>query len=497
MPCKGTVIEVYPDRAVLMNEHCEFVAVKTRKGLYPGDEIEYSPADIIRVRHYPLKYAAIAASFIIFCLISISFFKHVTDTGVYAYVGLDINPSLELGINEQKRVLSVTAYNEDGRLVIEKPGLLNSDMNNALGAIIRECQEDGYLGGDRVNKIAVSLQMTGQDDGRELMRDIDRTLSGELEQQGLSARTFYFSISGDTREQARGKNISPLKYMLWQEANKRGLSVPLRDFSLSEPVIEDLVREFQLKDPGLGASTGNKELRGSMPVNENSPHNFNSGAPIKPFGDKENISSGIYRGVSNKGNTAVQSSGEQSREVTVTKPGAGGVKEKADSEKQKAVENNNQSDNGSQSPGQKQVSDKKENPISGKTDTAGDDKKAKSDEKDSTKTDKKTNSGGNNGSGDAKSDSSEKDKGDSSGDASTGASDSSGKSSDKDKGGSGASDKADSGGNGNSGGGSPGSGGSTVGSAGGDKGSSAGGNSGGGGGSGGAKGSGGGSSKGK
>ncbi len=475
MPVKATVIEAERDRAIVMNEHCEFVCVRINKPLQAGETIAYLPRDVIRERCFPLKYAAMAASFILFCLISLSVFNYVTAPGVYAYVGLDINPSLELGINKEKRVISVTAYNEDGRRVIEKPGLLNLNVNDALGAIIQECQEDGYLGVDRINKIAISLQMTGEDGGRELMLGIDRTLARELEQNGLSARTYYFNISRDTRELAREKNISPMKYMLWQEANKRGFSVPLRDFSLQEPVIEDLAREFQLKDPGLGASAGNKVLHGSLPVNGKSPQNVNSGALIKPFGDNANNSPGISPGVSGKGKTGVQSFGKHIPDVPGTKPGAGGVKEKAESEKQKAIKNSILPDAGSQAPGQKQALDKKENSASGKTAPGYNEKKVESGQMDLTKTENMKEPGGKEGGNAANTVSSDgKDKDALLGDAASGSADSSfDEGSGKDKSGNqaGPSDRAGSGSKGSSAGGGPDNGGSSGGGPGSNKGS--------------------------
>ncbi|KJS16877.1 MAG: hypothetical protein VR69_07735 [Peptococcaceae bacterium BRH_c4b] len=473
MQVKATVIEAERDRAIVMNEHCEFVSVRIDTPMQAGETIAYLPRDVIRERRFSLKYAAMAASFILFCLISVSVFRHVTDPGVYAYVGLDINPSLELGINKEKRVLSFTAYNEDGRRVIEKPGLLNLDVNDAVAAIIQECQEDGYLGVGRINEIAVSLHMTGEDGGRELMLGIDRTLSRELEQNGLSARTYYFNISRDTRELAREKNISPVKYMLWQEADKRGFSVPLQDFSLQEPVIEDLAREFQLKDPGLGASTGNEMLHGSLPVNGNLPQNVNPGAPLEPTGNKANIFPGISPGVSGKGKAGVRSSGKQVTDVPGTKPGAGGVKEKAES--------------------------KKQNSAFGKTAPGYNEKKVENGEMDSTKTENMTEPGGKEGSNAANTVSVDgKDKDTLQGDAASGSVDSSyGDGSGKDKSGNqaGPSDRTGSGGKGSSAGGVSDNGGSSGGGSGGSKGS--GGNGGSGGGSGGAKGSDGGSSKGK
>lgn len=39
---------------------------------------------------------------------------------VYAYMSIDINPSLELGVNENLKVVELTPYNKEGRAIIEE-----------------------------------------------------------------------------------------------------------------------------------------------------------------------------------------------------------------------------------------------------------------------------------------------------------------------------------------------------------------------------------------
>ena len=48
-----------------------------------------------------------------------------------AYVSMDINPSVELGVNAFDKVVSVEAYNDDGKKILEGTDLRNYDIDNA------------------------------------------------------------------------------------------------------------------------------------------------------------------------------------------------------------------------------------------------------------------------------------------------------------------------------------------------------------------------------
>lgn len=62
-----------------------------------------------------------------------------------AYISVDINPSLELGVNRFDRVVSVEPYNEDGRVLAEALDLKYLDYRDALEQITTDSEMEGYL----------------------------------------------------------------------------------------------------------------------------------------------------------------------------------------------------------------------------------------------------------------------------------------------------------------------------------------------------------------
>ena len=79
-----------------------------------------------------------------------------------AYVDIDVNPSIELGVNRFDGVVSATALNDDGERVLSEANVLWRSYGDAVEAIGEELEEAGYLTGDSVVSVTVSCDDEGQ-----------------------------------------------------------------------------------------------------------------------------------------------------------------------------------------------------------------------------------------------------------------------------------------------------------------------------------------------
>lgn len=70
-------------------------------------------------------------------------------------ISIDINPSIELGINRFDRVISATGYNADGQELLETLNIENLDYNEAVAEIISSDTITALLSGDAVLTIGV------------------------------------------------------------------------------------------------------------------------------------------------------------------------------------------------------------------------------------------------------------------------------------------------------------------------------------------------------
>ena len=65
-----------------------------------------------------------------------SYFKFFYTDKIYAYIAVDINPSIELMVNEDSIVIDAVAFNEDGEVVLSgikhKGGLLEKVVYDVI-----------------------------------------------------------------------------------------------------------------------------------------------------------------------------------------------------------------------------------------------------------------------------------------------------------------------------------------------------------------------------
>ena len=110
---KGIVLEIRNRTAAVLRE--DGVIVKTRQKCAVGDTIELS-AEKIRFPSVRSVAAAAAAVIVIGGGSGIYTYENVM---ACSYVSLDINPSLELVLNRQNRVIKVNACDDEAESVVE------------------------------------------------------------------------------------------------------------------------------------------------------------------------------------------------------------------------------------------------------------------------------------------------------------------------------------------------------------------------------------------
>lgn len=65
-----------------------------------------------------------------------------------SYISIDVNPSIELGINRFGKVVSADAYNEDGQDILQHVSLENISYTQAINRLLKDESDHHYLGND-------------------------------------------------------------------------------------------------------------------------------------------------------------------------------------------------------------------------------------------------------------------------------------------------------------------------------------------------------------
>lgn len=222
MKIKGTVLEINSDTALVMTSECDFMEIHRLEGLESGQEIVFSRRDVVRrgKRTGRVAFALVAclALFFICVPVYISFFTGTAGAAV-AYVSLDINPSLELAVNDRYRVLEATALNKDGDKLLQGVSVHGKPVAEAVKALIKAAEEMHYLGTDGQDQVLVCLTpVESPNQNAELLSNI----GDELADLGKS-KTAKIKIVGTTNiqhQEAQQMGMSAGRYALWKETAK-------------------------------------------------------------------------------------------------------------------------------------------------------------------------------------------------------------------------------------------------------------------------------------
>ena len=198
-------------------------------------------------RTSPLRNFAAAAACALLVFLAGGSYLYFTPT---AYISVDVNPSLELGINRFDRIVSVTGYNEDGKALADSLDLKYMDYSDALEALLADQDMEVYLS----DNADVVLTVAGKSESQ----------SSQILETVESCASSHENVhchSGDTEEihHAHNAGLSFGKYQAYLTLKGLDPSVTLeeiQDMTMSQ--IRELIQEYSQED-SQGNPQGNSQ----------------------------------------------------------------------------------------------------------------------------------------------------------------------------------------------------------------------------------------------
>jgi hypothetical protein len=213
---KGVILSVNKRFVTLLTPEGEFLKTKRQEREYEvGEEITFSPAKqkftlAFSNIHSSFKKTAvlsIASTFLILFSILPSYFSGP----VSAYMTIDVNPSIELELDDDLEVLKLTGLNEDGKLVIgQLKDWKGKDIKAVTNRIVETTKRLGYLKGNKQIVVSTTLMKKNKELNKNLKEEIN-----EISEQDNVSKTKMKVIQAtkSDRKQAREQGISTGKYL--------------------------------------------------------------------------------------------------------------------------------------------------------------------------------------------------------------------------------------------------------------------------------------------
>ncbi|HEX2938558.1 MAG TPA: hypothetical protein VHO66_06525 [Ruminiclostridium sp.] len=232
-----------------------------------------------------------------------------TSAGAYAYyktpvsyVSLDINPSVELGVNPFDKVVSATAYNEDGQTILNGQDVLNSDVKDAIGTLVTSASDNGFVDKDGSTVISVTAETDNSADADKLESEAAEGASDAVKSDGKTAEIQKDNVALARRDEAKKLGITPGKLNLIQKLQALDPSITVDQYK--DAKVKDIMKKFvELKK----AQNGNTESSSSSTGSSSAAVSASSvGTSSKAVNDNDNNSGTAAK----KDNSKSQGSGK-------------------------------------------------------------------------------------------------------------------------------------------------------------------------------------------
>lgn len=280
---KGSILELNNKKAVVMTDKCDFITIKRTPEMYLGQQLtfkESSVAKSYKINGFVGKVTAIAAVFVL-ALFSVLYFQVIYPSNVYAYIDVDINPSMEFTVNKASKVVEVKALNSDAQKLLKELHLKKIPVRTAITEVIESSKKMGFISTEKNNKVLVSVAL----------KKIDRTPSSEEEKaltnllsdiekinvnvgdQTLQPKVLQ--VNPEERKAAEKNNISMGRYKLYEDIKKTDASLTI-DKAKKERVADMLDKAETKNKNKLDKKTKSRDKSGKANQGNSSPNNKNT-----------------------------------------------------------------------------------------------------------------------------------------------------------------------------------------------------------------------------
>ncbi|HBT63873.1 MAG TPA: hypothetical protein DEB10_04320 [Ruminococcaceae bacterium] len=157
------------------------------------------------------------------------------------YVSLDINPSIELGVNVFDHVVSVNAANQDGQNLIDVKNVSNLPVQNAISELVQEAAEQDYIALDGSSVISVTAESKNEDDALKLQEKCSNGVNLAMSTKKIYAAVYADCSDLSLREEAKGMNLSPGKYKMIKMLQSLDPTIKVEDYA--DVKVRDIIRK--------------------------------------------------------------------------------------------------------------------------------------------------------------------------------------------------------------------------------------------------------------
>lgn len=257
---RGTIMALDNKTAVVLTPGGEFIKVRKLPGYEIGAEITFqvrrNAAKLRRLLQGGVGAAVLLAFFFGFWFMQ--------PPSVVAYVSMDVNPSVEIGLDEEMNVRKLRAVNPDAEAIIAEVKFKGEDLETVMQALAARMVAAQLLTteGSEIVIASVPVKSVAADWELKVTEKMRAVLSEAAKPQNdgqsiVEIEVTTISVPLEIRKLANEQGVSSGKMAFWLAAESQGHAVPID--TLKEQSLKKIAEEWGGVDEVLGDDAKRKK----------------------------------------------------------------------------------------------------------------------------------------------------------------------------------------------------------------------------------------------
>lgn len=230
---KGIVMEMTKKSIIVMRPDGTFDRLPRRKRECEiGEEIEYAEPRFRWRTPSAAGKSALVAAVVFGMVLFASLNGKLYSSDVVAYISMDINPSVEMGIDARETVLELKGLNEDGSRLVQSVHFKGKTLEDVTEELLDQA-EHGVLSQGEAEIVIASTVLEESEHFSDLLiaEKVKQTVSEHIQETHPERAAAYqvavFAAPQEVREAAKQNGVSMGKYSVYLTAKSNGAQVTL------------------------------------------------------------------------------------------------------------------------------------------------------------------------------------------------------------------------------------------------------------------------------
>jgi hypothetical protein len=238
----GTIMELYKSEVLVMTIDFNLVYVRRVPEMYLGQQVTFVKSQVVRPQNKRLLFVVSGiAAVLIFAIIAINILQIKglnREDNFYAFIDMDVNPSIEFLIDDKNVVQKVLPLNSDAEKMTKYLPLRKMPIKKAIGKVIDWTYEMGIIDSNKNDVIMISASLNSENSDYNLKRDnvehrLDKLLDSLKDINGAELNRKYNikTVKGEPaiKKQAIKNGLSTGRQLILEKAHTQGIDLTLNE----------------------------------------------------------------------------------------------------------------------------------------------------------------------------------------------------------------------------------------------------------------------------